>query len=220
MTVLFAVAMGYFEGTIVVYLRELYYPEGFSFPLRPVTARILLIELAREAATIVMLGAVSFLAGKRRWERFGYFLILFGIWDIFYYIWLRIVIGWPLSIYDFDILFLIPVPWVGPVIAPSLVAIVMTIAGIVITRFEFFGFRFRATRGAWILAFAATTAILYSFMRDPDAGFGRAEPEPYRYTLLAAGIVCYCLSLGLSIRETLHSGDADGIVSSRRDIPL
>lgn len=210
MAVVFAVAMGYFEGTIVVYLRELYYPEGFSFPLRPVPARILLIELAREASTIVMLIAFSVIAGKRRWERFGYFLIIFGVWDIFYYVWLRIVIGWPASIFDFDILFLIPVPWVGPVIAPSLVALVMTVAGIVITRLEYLGYSFRATRSAWVLASSATLVILYSFMRDLDAGFGRAEPEPYRYPLLAAGIACYCLSLWLSVRATLHAGCSDG----------
>ena len=38
---LYAVAMGYLEAAVVVYLRAIYYPEGFSFPLKPMDAGIL-----------------------------------------------------------------------------------------------------------------------------------------------------------------------------------
>ena len=103
---LFAVAMGYFEAAIVVYLRELYYPEGFSFPLTVPPVRLIIIELFREAATIIMLISVAALAARKFWERFGYFIILFGIWDIFYYISLKVTLNWPSTLFDWDILFL------------------------------------------------------------------------------------------------------------------
>jgi len=128
----FSISMALVEAGIVIYLRALYYPEGFSFPLKIITTRHLIFELARETATILMLISVSALIGKSFWEKFAYFLILFGFWDIFYYIWLKIAIGWPLSLLDWDILFLIPLPWIGPVIAPVTIAIMMILAGLFI----------------------------------------------------------------------------------------
>ena len=199
--VLFAVAMGYFEAAIVVYLRELYYPGGFSFPLTLAPKRMIVIELFREASTIIMLIAVAALAGKKFWERFGYFIIIFGVWDIFYYIWLKVTINWPLTLFDWDILFLIPLPWIGPVIAPSLVALLMIIIGVSITRLFYRGFDFRPTKLTWVLAILATLVILYSFMRDINAGLHQAIPEPYRYWLLFAGLVLYVIAYVMSYRK-------------------
>ena len=195
---LFAVVMGYFEAVVVIYLRKLYYPEGFSFPLQLISERLVVIELFREAATIVMLITVAVLAGKKFWERFGYFLILFGIWDIFYYIWLKVTINWPSSLYESDLLFLIPLPWIGPVIAPSLVALLMVIIGISITHLFYKEFDFKPTRLTWILAMLATIVILYSFIRDVDAGLHQAMPQPYHYWLLFLGLVLYAIAYILS----------------------
>ena len=97
---LFGVAVAYFEAAVVVYLRELFYPDGFSFPLTVIPLSLYAIELFRELATIVILITVAALAGKRFWERFGFFIILFGVWDIFYYIWLKTTINWPSSLLD------------------------------------------------------------------------------------------------------------------------
>ena len=47
--------MGLLEAVVVVYLRELYYPAGFAFPLASMSKRIYITELLREVATIVML---------------------------------------------------------------------------------------------------------------------------------------------------------------------
>ena len=91
----FAVAMAYMEAAIVVYLRELYYPDGFSFPLAIVGRDILLVEIGREVSTIVFLLAVSWFAGRRLAERFAMFCFAFAIWDIFYYVWLKVMLGWP-----------------------------------------------------------------------------------------------------------------------------
>ena len=104
----FGIAFGFVESSVVVYLRSLYNPEGFTFPLRVMSAEHLLVELIRKAATLVILAAVGMLAGSRRWEKFGYFLVAFGVWDIFYYVWLKVLLNWPAGLLDWDILFLIP----------------------------------------------------------------------------------------------------------------
>lgn len=122
---LFSVAMGYLESAVVVYLRELYYPFGFKFPMETMTGRIAVTEIFREAATLIMLASIAWLAGKNFPERFSWFLLCFAIWDIFYYVFLKVILGWPASLLTWDILFLIPVVWTGPVITPVLVSLTM-----------------------------------------------------------------------------------------------
>ncbi|MDD4051241.1 MAG: hypothetical protein PHR28_05000 [candidate division Zixibacteria bacterium] len=190
----FAVAMAYVEAAVVVYLRGLFYPDGFSLPLKVIPGRYIAVELFRELATMVMIATVAGLAGKRFWERFGYFLILFGVWDIFYYVWLAITLGWPVSLMDWDILFLIPLPWIGPVIAPVAISCGMIIAGYLIIRRFASGGYFRATWPAWILSLGATAIILSSFMGDTDATLRLQQPRPYHYGLLVAGLVLYGLA--------------------------
>jgi hypothetical protein len=122
---LFAIAMGFLETAIVIYLRDIYYPEGFSFPLKPIPGWHLAIEMLREACTLVMLGAVAWISGNSFIRRLSSFLFIFGIWDIFYYIGLWLSLGWPSSFFTWDILFLIPVAWAGPVLAPVICSLVM-----------------------------------------------------------------------------------------------
>ena len=135
-----------------------------------------------------MLAAVSMLAGRKFWERFGYFIIMFGVWDIFYYIWLKAAINWPSSLFEWDILFLIPLPWIGPVIAPVLVALLMIVIGISLTYLFNKGQTFKPTVVTWVLAVIATVVIMYSFMCDVEAGLRQGMPKPYRYELLLIGI--------------------------------
>jgi hypothetical protein len=191
--VAFGVAFGYVEASVVVYLRGLYYPEGFTFPLKFMMPAHLTIELLREAATMVMLVTVAVLAGSRRWSRFGFFILGFGVWDIFYYVWLKVAIDWPLSLFDWDILFLIPLPWIGPVIAPVLISLLMIVLGwMIVIRVE--GDRFFAPRAmSWILSVVGVACVLYSFMEDTPATLHGQEPSPYSYLLLA---VCLVLCLG------------------------
>jgi hypothetical protein len=124
----FAMAMGYMESAVVVYLRELYYTEGFHIiteeSLRAVPNRILLTEAGRELATIVILVSVSILLARKDWIKgIAYFLFAFGIWDITYYMWLFLLIRWPESLLVNDVLFLIPRPWLAPVAAPIVVSL-------------------------------------------------------------------------------------------------
>jgi hypothetical protein len=133
---LFGVTMAYFESSIVVYLREIYYPEGFFFPLKLLSRDIALTELFREAMSILMILSVAWLASKKFYARAGWFLYIFAVWDIFYYVFLKTLIGWPDSFLTWDILFLIPTQWVGPVIAPILVSLVMASLGLSTIFFE------------------------------------------------------------------------------------
>ena len=107
--VLFGIAMGFFEAAVVVYLRQLYYPGGFSFPLKIMALGELSIEYLREFSTLIMLFSLAIVAGRNFYERFSYFLLCFGIWDIFYYVWLKVLLDWPQSLLTWDILFLIPI---------------------------------------------------------------------------------------------------------------
>ena len=117
--------MGLLESAVVIYMREILYPEGFGFPLSPVQPDMMLTELLREGATIIMLLGIGFLAGRNASERFAWFLYSFAIWDIFYYIFLWLLIGWPESLMTYDVLFLLPTTWIGPVITPVIVSLTM-----------------------------------------------------------------------------------------------
>jgi hypothetical protein len=128
----FSIAMGYLETTVVVYLREIYYPNGFKFPLAPIQPNIAIAELWREATTVVMLVGVSMLAGRNSLQRLMFFLYSFAIWDLFYYAFLKVLLNWPESVFTWDILFLIPVPWVGPVLAPCLVSVTLIVYALLV----------------------------------------------------------------------------------------
>lgn len=139
----FSIAMGFLETAVVVYLRELYYPEGFRFPLAPIKPSVAITELLREAATLIMLLAVGILAGRTAAQRFSFAVFSFAIWDIFYYVFLWLLLGWPESLCTWDILFLIPVPWVGPVLAPVLISLTMTALAVLAVQMESRGYRVR-----------------------------------------------------------------------------
>lgn len=125
----FSIAMGFLEAAVVVYLRELYYPNGFQFPLQKMPIWLIQVEIWREAATIAMLSFVACLASTYKWQRWGYFLIAFAVWDIIYYVGLKLWLNWPESLFTWDVLFLIPITWVGPVIAPIVIAVIMMVLG-------------------------------------------------------------------------------------------
>ncbi len=122
----YAVAMAYLEAAVVVYLRGLLNTTNATVELHGYMG----IEVMREAATLVMLAAVGWLAGKAWRERAAYAAIAFGIWDIFYYLWLKVLIDWPGSFFSPDVLFLIPVRWTGPVLAPVLVSVVLCLVSV------------------------------------------------------------------------------------------
>ena len=163
---LFSIAMGFLESSVVIYLRELYYPGGFRFPLVPIPHNIALIEFLREAATLVMLATIGILAGKNTTQRFGFFLFCFAVWDIFYYIFLKLFLNWPESLFTPDILFLIPVPWVGPVIAPCIASLTMIVLTVMVVYYEERNVTTGIKKLEWALLIAGSLLMIGSFTRD------------------------------------------------------
>ena len=200
----FGISMAFVESAVVVYLRAIFYPEGFSFPLKPITDNLIIVELARELATILLLLSVSALIGRKFWERFAYFLFCFGVWDIFYYVWLKVLLNWPSSIVEWDILFLIPLPWIGPVIAPVSISALMIIFSLLIIFSFHKGYDFRPTLISRILVLVGTALILFSFMRDTNASLYQHLPQPYLYGFLFAGELLYVTAFTLSYLKTLR----------------
>ncbi len=201
-TSLFAIAFALVEAAVVVYLRGLYYPEGFVFPLKLIAQPHLVVELAREFSTIVMLLAVGVLAGGSRWQKFSYFMIAFGIWDIFYYVWLKVFLSWPQSLTDWDILFLIPIPWIGPVIAPIAISVLMIIAGWTIIRREEGGISFSPPSSSWVLGGIGTAVVLFTFLRDTGATLQGGVPEPFWYWLFGIGAMFYAAALFVAVQKS------------------
>jgi hypothetical protein len=165
--VIFATAMAWVESAVVYYLRTMvdrldpYQP----YPL-PVIGGLGTAEMVREAATLVMLLMVGILAGRSWRTRLGYAALAFGVWDIFYYIFLKAICDWPHSLVDWDILFLLPVPWWGPVLAPISIAALMILWGTLATMREQERSTFWANGKLWALSFLGIVLALYTFMAD------------------------------------------------------
>lgn len=162
----FSVAMGFMESAVVIYLRQLYYPDGFQFPLVPLEAGIGLVEFLREAATIIMLLGIGILSAKTTTLRLAHFIFCFAVWDLCYYLFLWIFLDWPASLFTWDILFLIPVPWVGPVIAPCIVSITMILLALSIIHFQCSGIDTTLKTKEWSLFSAGSFVIILSFIWD------------------------------------------------------
>lgn len=187
--VLFAAAMAYLESAVVVYLRLIYYPEGFEFPLKIISGSTIWIEVGREAATLIMLISIGILSASTGPGRFAAVCFIFGVWDIFYYIWLWIFIGWPQSLLTWDLLFLIPAPWIGPVITPVLVSICLIIAGIIVLKNESKGRRFRPPAWAWWIEIACGVIIIAAFLWNIPAVISQSIPQSFPWLLFAVGLL-------------------------------
>ncbi len=164
--VIFAITMAYLESAVVVYLREAFYPGGFDFPLKEAEPWIFIVEVGRELATLLMLGAVAWVAGAPGWGRFACFAFLFGAWDIWYYIWLKLFLNWPESLLTWDVLFLIPVVWIGPVLAPVLISLLLILGSLRAMQLLDRGATIRIDSRDWTLATAGALAVIYSFTED------------------------------------------------------
>jgi hypothetical protein len=199
----FAVAMAYVESAVVVYLRTIYYPQGFAFPLVLMPSGMVAIEIGREAATLVMLLGVAMLAGADRWDRISVFCVAFGVWDIAYYLWLWVFLRWPPSLFTWDVLFLIPVPWIGPVVAPVIVSVVLVVGGLLLA-----GRRAGGRAGGFSpalqgMALAGGALVLGSFTLDFQVVVRQMEPPPFRWGLFGSGVALAVAALVLALRRNV-----------------
>jgi hypothetical protein len=214
---LLAVAMAFLETSVVVYLREIYYPEGFRFPLKLISGRIAITEIIREFATLLMLTGIGILAGRNKTEKFAWFIYSFAIWDIFYYIFLKAILNWPPSIFTWDILFLIPVTWVGPVIAPVINSVTMILLSLLIFYYSEIINTIRLKPISWVLLIAGSVIVIISYTYDystfilnriPFAKFFNSEnkdriihymslfvPSVFNWLIFSAGVICHLLAI-------------------------
>jgi hypothetical protein len=164
--IIFSISMGFLETAVVVYLRELYYPQGFNFPLSYMDPSVFVTELLREVATLIMLAGVAYLGGRTSAQRFSFFLIAFAIWDLFYYVFLKALLDWPESVMTWDILFLVPVPWVGPVLAPCVVSVTMVLLGVAILHRDAQQAPSSLNLMEWALMISGSVVLLISWTSD------------------------------------------------------
>ena len=204
--VVYAIAMAWLESAVVYYLRtyigrvEPYQPN----PL-PVVGGFGPVEAIREAATMVMLLTVGMLAGNNWRARIGYSAIAFGVWDIFYYVFLKAICGWPHSLADWDILFLLPLPWWGPVWAPMAIALLMIIWGTLASEFEVAN-SIRPLRRLWLLNFSGMAIALYVFMADCiHARHGGVDAIRNVLPQHFSSII-FCVALSLMAVPVIHLG--------------
>jgi hypothetical protein len=204
---IFAVAFAWVEGSVVVYLREIFYGGSFYFPIvvnwdnkeyvaNPLTS----IEIVREVATIIMLAAIGCLSGKNNWQKFSFFMIAFGVWDIFFYLWLKVMINWPGNLMTWDILFLIPLPWIAPVLTPVLISLAMIAAGSAIIYFDEKGIEIKFLWYDWALVMGCGLLMIVAFCWDwkniirlPDGIERSGIPNPFLWGLyLPAYLLSVC----------------------------
>ncbi len=193
---LYAVAMAYVESAAVAYLREIHGIENLVRDLPTAADRLTAIEVGREVATIVMLLAVGWMAGRHLQDRLGHFVFAFGLWDIAYYGWLALFEGWPQSPLDWDVLFLIPVPWWGPVLAPVLIAAVMCVGGAAAVLGADRGVSWRLSWTNAAVAGVGIAVVLYTFTADalgavPDGldAVAHVRPSDFQWPLFTLGFV-------------------------------
>jgi hypothetical protein len=210
---LFGVAFGYLEAAVVSYLRILheparrhFYPDrpsGELFPLLtleqvqaagPEQQKTLFVEIGREASTMLMLASVAWAVASNARQWAAAFVIAFGVWDIVFYVCLKLLLGWPASLFTWDILFLIPVPWVGPVIAPMLVSVTIIIAGIWCLWREAAGRPLRI--GFWnvVGVLLAALVIVLSFTLDYRNIMAGGTPHVFRWGVFGLGMAIGAVS--------------------------
>lgn len=197
-------AMAYLEAAIVVYLRRLFGIGDLILQVPPFDQQIAAIELGRELATLIMLLAIGWIAGHNIQSRLSLSLIAFGVWDIFYYLWLNIFIGWPNSFLDPDLLFLIPLPWWGPVLSPVLISILMIAGGVAVLRENENNNLVHFPISFWIPLLLGVVLMLYSFMADaihmlPASTAALNDLRPTEFNWLA-----YLIGLALASAAVLQ----------------
>ena len=211
--IIFSIAFGYIEAAVVVYLREIFHPEGFTFPITvfgsdAISVRLLLTEIGREAATIVLIFTGAWLFGRNRQQRFAYFMVIFAIWDIFYYVWLKILLDWPASIMDWDILFLIPLTWASPVFYPVLISMTMLVFAVVVLYRNCFARPVKTSFGDWLAFGLSALIVILSFC---IGGFHITESDYASYFHLWLFAVGYLLGLATFLRCLLKSGSEEKV---------
>jgi hypothetical protein len=183
--------MAYLESAVVVYLRAALGEEtGRVFPVDLSAGATSLgwIEIGREAATLAMIGAVGWIAGRGGLERLAWAAVVFGTWDIGYYAWLWVFRGWPPSLGTWDLLFLVPVPWAGPVWAPVAVSVALVGFGLAMAARCRAGHVPRVSAGWLGLLLIGGVVVIVSFTLNAGVVLEGGTPTDFAWPIFAAGM--------------------------------
>ena len=207
--VAFATAMAYVEAAVVVDLRAALGVGSDALRLGnvPSADHFVVIEFGRELATLVMLGAVGWLAGRTRLERLAWAAVAFGTWDILYYAWLYIMIGWPAALETWDVLFLVPVAWVGPVWSPMVVSAALIGFGLATAARLRRGEALRISGRHFAAAAGGGLLVALSFMLTSSTAAGGAQPS-FWWPLFALGMALAVAS-GIVVLLRRPGGDLE-----------
>jgi hypothetical protein len=164
--------------------------------------RTLVTEIGREAATIIMLAAVALAVAPNGAQWAAAFVIAFGTWDITFYVFLKVLLGWPASLFTWDILFLIPVPWAGPVLAPVLVSAVMIAAGAYHLQRDAHGEPVGISAAQWAGIVAGAVVIVFSFAMDYRNLMTGGMPHPFNWSVFTLGMAVGIGSYAWAARAT------------------
>jgi len=203
--VAYAVAMAYLEAAVVVYLQTALGSQvGVLFPLRPAdqTNGLMAIEAGREAATMAMIAAVGILVGRSWPERLAWSAVVFGVWDIGYYAWLYVFSGWPPTLDTTDLLFLLPVPWVGPVWSPLAVSTGLVGFGLVAASMIRAGRRLAIAPRHVIGGVGGGLLVILSYTVDAGRLIDGGVPGPYPWPIFAGGMLLALAATVTSLRAT------------------
>lgn len=198
----FGVTMGIFEAAVVVYLRRLWDLGAVDIAHVSLSNPLVVTEVLREAASLAMIGTVACLAGKRGIERLGFAAIIFGVWDLVYYLVLRLRIGWPESVLDWDVLFLIPRPWIGPVLAPVLVSIALIAGGIAVVSREANGPRLAPRPLDWLACLLGGSVVIASFLVVEVPRMAAGSPAGFSWLMFLAGLTIACAGFLSAVSRT------------------
>jgi hypothetical protein len=185
----FAAAFGYLEGAVVVYLRAIYYPDGFGFPLLLAADRIAAVEVGRELATLAMLLGAAGLAARSAWGRFGAFAVAFGVWDLVFYLTLKLILGWPVSLATWDVLFLIPGVWTGPVWSAVIMAVLLVVCGVRMMASAAAGWQPQPGFIGWAGCVLSLALLLTAFLWNHSLALNGGVPVDFPVWLWLAGVV-------------------------------
>ena len=205
------IAFGIIEATVVIYLRPFFAPANDPFALvilRPeamsdLQKTLISAEVWREAATLLLLAAAATIAARSILYWLSYFVFTFAVWDIFYYIWLSVRIGWPHSLFDWDILFLIPRMWLAPVLAPCLISLAGIAMSMIMVRTLDVRRSIRLLFYHWSPVVLALFLWLISFLNKSEKGM-TSFPASYSWWLFIPGMVMCAAVTAVFYREFLY----------------
>lgn len=202
----YAVAMAYLESAVVVYLNgALGGRVGEIFPLKPAieAGELILIELGRELGTLVMIATLGLLVGRSPVEQLAWSSVVFGAWDIGYYAWLYVFAGWPSSLATVDLLFLLPVPWAGPVWSPLAVSVALMTFGLIAAGRLRAGVPVRLARWHVFAGLAGGFLVILSYTLDAANLIAGGLPGPYPWPIFVAGMLLALAAAVDSLRAPL-----------------